>query len=156
NATREPSAEIVAPKLSPSPSPPNELTLTRRVVPATRSLRNTSRNPFVSPGTRLSAELVNAIHLPSADIEKSTLRASDCSPLDDRVAREIPGDAQARSAPPGVCANAIDATATRTATDPHRFPNSMLHLPHVRLDAPRRPALQAQGHERRNRGSEAG
>ncbi len=61
NATYRPSSETefsVIP-LPPFASPPKMSTLTRVVVPATRSRRKTSDVPFASPGTRSSTPEVN-------------------------------------------------------------------------------------------------
>ena len=52
---------------------PDELTLTRVVVPVWRSCTNTSVEPLVSPGTRLSAQLQNATKRPSGLTDGETL-----------------------------------------------------------------------------------
>ena len=61
NATKRPSSEIATPPSdSPLPCAPVELTLTRVVVPVSRSCTNMSAWLFVSPGTRFVAWLENA------------------------------------------------------------------------------------------------
>src|SRR5688500_18826432 len=59
-ATYRPSALIDGAKLAASPDAPAEDTLTRWVVPATRSWTNTSGTWLKSPATRLAASLANA------------------------------------------------------------------------------------------------
>ncbi|WP_088286768.1 hypothetical protein [Kineosporia sp. A_224] len=68
-ATRWPSALTVASPDSASACAPAPDTLTRVVVPATTSRRNTSHVPFVSPGTRSDASDSKATYRPSALIE---------------------------------------------------------------------------------------
>src|SRR5437763_329676 len=80
-ATSRPSAEIaIGPTLlSPLPWGPPDATLTRSVVPFSRSRTNTSRPhdglqsgvPLVSPGTRLLASDPKATKRPSAEIATS-------------------------------------------------------------------------------------
>jgi hypothetical protein len=65
--TKRPSEEIDAASLPPSPSPPDESTLTRTVLPAATSRTKTSLHPLVSPATRFVASLSNAIWRPSRD-----------------------------------------------------------------------------------------
>jgi hypothetical protein len=60
NPTKRPSGEISAEKLIWFAWTPAESTLTRSLVPATRSRTNTSSTPFVSPRRRFEASLWNA------------------------------------------------------------------------------------------------
>src|SRR2546422_10585394 len=68
NATKRPSAEIDAAKLSPLACAPWESTLTRLVLPVLRSRTKTSLTPFVSPFTSLAADDPEATKGPSAEI----------------------------------------------------------------------------------------
>ena len=65
----------------PKAGPPANPTLTRKLVPFTRSRIKTSGSWFVSLGTRSSAELAKATHRPSAltDDGDSVLNASAAS-----------------------------------------------------------------------------
>src|SRR5438445_6238564 len=71
NATKRPSAEIGAAKLSPLACAPWELTLTRVVLPVLRSRTKTSPTAFVSPPTRLVAVESKATKRPSTEIERT-------------------------------------------------------------------------------------
>ena len=64
--------------LSPSDWRPALDTLTRSVVPVTRSRTKMSERPFVSPATRLSESEANATKRPSALIAGSTLSWLPC------------------------------------------------------------------------------
>ncbi len=63
--TTVPSWLIAGSPEAPMACTPDELTLTRVVVPAWRSRRKTSEVPLVSPGTRLLADDWNATKRPS-------------------------------------------------------------------------------------------
>ena len=65
NATKRPSFETSHSSLGPFAWTPPAPTLTRTVVSSTRSRRNTSSTPFVSPGTRSGARLENTTYRPS-------------------------------------------------------------------------------------------
>jgi hypothetical protein len=78
NATYAPSDDMAEGELRPLkklPCTPAELTLTRSVVPATRSRTKMSAFAFVSLGTRLLARLVKATKRPSDEMagRRSTL-----------------------------------------------------------------------------------
>src|SRR5947209_8634545 len=66
-ATKRPSAEIDGAAPPRSAWAPPTPTLTRSIVPVTRSKTKASVAPLVSPGTRLAAALAKATARPSAD-----------------------------------------------------------------------------------------
>ena len=66
NATKRPSALMAGKRLCSSPSLPSLATLTRSVVPLSRSWTKTSSSKLMSPATRLLAMDVNATKRPSA------------------------------------------------------------------------------------------
>ena len=90
NATRRPSALIRAPNaepprmpgptLCPFASAPVLSTLTRSVVPVSRSWTNTSGTPLVSAGTRLAAAESNVTSRPSSLMSGRRLLSSACPP----------------------------------------------------------------------------
>jgi hypothetical protein len=91
NATKRPSAEIEGREEPSEPSlcaPPGP-TLTRSVVPETRSRTKTSAHPFVSPATRFEARLRNATYRPSAEIDGVVLSRSACAPEEPTLARVV-------------------------------------------------------------------
>src|SRR5207245_3961041 len=61
----------------------------RIVVPAVRSRRNTSREEWVSAGTRLVADESNAMTRPSALIDGRVLSLSPCIPLVVTLTRSV-------------------------------------------------------------------
>src|SRR5580765_8315700 len=80
NATYSPLAEIQPWLLVLFACVPSQATLTRVVVPAPMSRRNTSPTPLVSPATRFVAGLKNATYCPLAEIELEKLGRSACAP----------------------------------------------------------------------------
>src|SRR5438552_3772355 len=80
NATKRPSAEIGAAKLSPLACAPWELTLTRVVLPVLRSRTKTSPTVFVSPPTRVVAVESKVTKRPSAEVARTMLSRLVCAP----------------------------------------------------------------------------
>ena len=68
---------------------PSEATLTRSVTPVRRSWTKTSLVPFVSPLTRLEAELVKATKRPSAEMDGVSEKPSPCEPSDATLTRSV-------------------------------------------------------------------
>src|SRR3954447_18153022 len=92
-ATKRPSAEITGGsirKLEPFAWAPEELALTRVVLPVFRLRRKTSSKVFVSPGTMFEAEEVKATKRPSAEIEgKLPTLSFPCAPAELMLTRFV-------------------------------------------------------------------
>jgi hypothetical protein len=104
-ATYRPSVESDGKKLAPSPSMFPELTLTRSVVPVTRSRTKTSKVPFVSFATRFEASLSKAMNRPSREITGRKLLPFACAPSELTLTRVV------------VCANAKGGVSAARTID---------------------------------------
>src|SRR5262245_36796679 len=67
-ATQRPSADTTGFSLSPSVGTPPTPMETSSVTPVSRLRRNTSKNPFVSPGTSVLAVVANTTNRPSREM----------------------------------------------------------------------------------------
>src|ERR671919_445204 len=99
NTTKRPFGDIEVGRLVPVPCSPVELTLTRSVVPLSRSYTKVSTSLLVSPGTSFAAFEENATNRPSPLITGSPLERFTCDPSGatlTRVVRVLADPAAAR------------------------------------------------------------
>src|SRR5688572_25888683 len=91
NATYRPSPDMekLWRALSPLLCAPLELTLTRSVVPSSRSRRKMSQLLFVSPETSLLESLAKATYWPSEEMQGNWLWPPTCCSEDERFTRLV-------------------------------------------------------------------
>src|SRR5439155_797933 len=132
-ATKRPSAEIDGPPLMSFPSMPAELTLTRVVVPVSRSRTKTSETPFVSPPTRFEASETKATKRPAAEIDGSLLSLFPSTPAELTLTLVM-----------------VPVSRSRTKTSPVPFVSPPTRFEASDQNATKRPSAEIDGLELRS------